>query len=264
MGEPFEDQAIAARSRRGSRARPTAMESPDELTVREGYAAWAPRYDDDGNPLTALEGPAVWAWFGRLEGRQALDLGCGTGRHTRALLEAGARVTALDLSPEMLARARVQLQGRTVAWVRHALPRPLPFLDAAFDLVVLGLVVEHIADLAAVLAESARVLTPGGRCIVSALHPERTAAGQRARFIDPETGLRRPIVTHHRTIAAYHDAAAAAGLTLVSERTLVVPATLAEQLPRARRYLGQALGWAACWTKGEYRSRTPRSSHQGA
>src|SRR3954451_5871069 len=96
------------------------VESPEELAVQGGYAAWASCYDDDGNPLTALEGRAVQAWFGPVGGRRALDLGCGTGRHTRALVEAGASVTALDLTPEMLAKARVNLKGHPVGWVRHS------------------------------------------------------------------------------------------------------------------------------------------------
>ena len=82
------------------------METLDELPVREGYAAWAACYDDDGNPLLALEGPAMRRWFGPLEGRRALDLGCGTGRHTVALVAAGARVAALDFTPEMIDRGR--------------------------------------------------------------------------------------------------------------------------------------------------------------
>jgi SAM-dependent methyltransferase len=231
------------------------METPDELPVREGYAAWASCYDDDGNPLIALEGPAMRDGFGPLRGRRALDLGCGTGRHTLALVEAGAEVVALDLTPEMLARARQRPRFREAAshvlWVRHALPRPLPLRDATFHIAVLGLVAEHLsdADLRATLAEVARVLAPGGRCLLSALHPDRTAEGQRARFIDPESGLRRPIRTFHRTSADYRAAATSAGLVLTGERVLTVPAGLAERLPRARPYIGRALGWVAGWIK---------------
>src|SRR5262249_24514245 len=61
--------------------------------------------------------------------------------------EAGAsEVVALDLTPEMMALARRKLGGARarVHWVRHALPRPLPFREATFDLAVLGLVAEHI------------------------------------------------------------------------------------------------------------------------
>lgn len=225
------------------------MEFLDELSVQAGYAAWAPLYDEDGNPLTALEGPAVWARLGNLEGRRALDVGCGTGRHTHALVEAGAAVVATDPTPEMLARARRKLTGLAVGWIRHALPRPLPFRPETFDVAVLGLVAEHIADLSSALDEVARVLKPRGRVILSALHPDRTAEGQQARFIDPETGLRRPIRTIHRSLDEYREAASSAGLSLVDEQTLVVPPELAVWLPRAEKYVGRPLGWVASWTR---------------
>lgn len=225
------------------------LETSEELSVQAGYAAWASFYDEDGNPLIALEGPAVRRRLGSIRGARALDLGCGTGRHSLALVEAGARVLALDLTPEMLSRASRKLSGHPVGWVRHALPRPLPFPPSTFDLVVLGLVAEHVADLARLLAETARVLTGGGRCLLSALHPDRTAEGQRARFIDPETGRRRPILTYHRTVDEYLQAASRTGLRLDGEETLVVSPGLAEQLPRAGPYLGRPLGWIACWSK---------------
>jgi SAM-dependent methyltransferase len=225
------------------------MDLHELMPVQAGYAAWSAFYDDDGNPLTALEGPVARAWFGPLEERRALDVGCGTGRHTVALVEAGARVIALDFTPEMMARAREKLRGMPVHWVRHALPHPLPFRDATFDLVVLGLVLEHVLEVREALAEVARVLVPGGRCVASAMHPDRTAEGQTARFIDPATRLRRPIRTVHRTTAEYLGAASAAGLELEEERTLVVPVELAERLPRAGPYIGKALGWVACWTR---------------
>jgi SAM-dependent methyltransferase len=227
----------------------------EELPVQAGYALWADCYDTDGNPLIALEGPAMAARFGDLRGRRALDLGCGTGRHTRAMAEAGASVVAADLTPEMLVRARAKLEACVVGWLRIALPGPLPFAGSSFALVVLGLVAEHVVDLDATLAEVARVLEPGGRCLVSALHPDRTAEGQTARFIDPATGLRRPIRTVHRTIDDYLVSAASAGLRLVEERTLVVPAELAEALPRAGPYVGRALGWVAHWDRGTDASR---------
>jgi malonyl-CoA O-methyltransferase len=225
-------------------------ESAEELSARDGYAAWAACYEEDGNPLIPLEGPVVTALFGPVVGKRALDLGCGTGRHTLALAQAGAHVTALDQSPEMMALARQKLQGQPVEWLLHALPAPLPFPEGTFALVVAGLVVEHIADLQALFREAVRVLRPGGRLILSVLHPDRTAAGQRARFIDPHTGVRRPITTYHRSITDYLAAATQAGLTLASEETLVCTAELAAVLPRASRYVGFPLGWVAAWDRG--------------
>jgi len=233
-------------------------EIPRELCPREGYAAWAACYDDDGNPLIPLEGPAMQALYGSLGGQKVLDVGCGTGRHTLALARAGARVTALDQSTEMLDRARVKLHGHEVQWMLHSLPEPLPFPRGSFALVVAGLVAEHVADLASFLRELARVMRPGGRCLLSALHPDRTAQGQRARFIDPETGQRQPITTYHRTVDDYHAAATAAGLVTVTEQTLIVTPELAGSFPRAAPYVGMALGWVACWAKPARRSYRPR------
>ena len=222
----------------------------DLLTVRQGYSAWASLYDDDGNPLIALEGPAVRSWFGPVAGCRALDLGCGTGRHTEALLDAGASsVIALDLTPEMLARAIAKLAGRPAHFLRHGFPTPLPFLPETFDLAVMGLVAEHLESLAPALGEVARVLTPGGRLILSALHPELTGEGQTARFIDPSTGLRRRITTYHRTEFEYLHAAESEGFVVEGVRSLQVPIELANDFPRAARYVGRNLGWVACWSK---------------
>ncbi|WP_435017685.1 class I SAM-dependent methyltransferase [Tundrisphaera sp. TA3] len=221
----------------------------EEMPVRAGYAAWAPWYDADGNPLTALEEPAMWGRFGPLEGRIALDLGCGTGRHTAALARAGATVAALDFTPEMMDIGRAKLRDLPVVWAQHRLPDPLPFRPDSFDIAVMGLVAEHIEALDSVLAEVLRVVRPGGACLVSALHPDRTAEGQRARFIDPETGVRRPIATIHRTLDQYREIAARAGWAADGEASLVVPPELAEALPRARPYVGRPLGWVGRWVK---------------
>lgn len=220
-----------------------------ELSPRQGYAAWADQYDSDGNPLIALEGPAMAARYGPVEGRTVLDLGCGTGRHALELVRRGARVVALDGSPEMLAQARAKDSEGTINWVLHELLDPLRFPDSTFDLVVLGLVAEHLERLAPVLTEVARVLRPGGRCLLSALHPDRTAEGQRARFIDPDSGERRHILTVHREEADYLAAGRAAGLIVEEALTLTVSSELARSLPRAARYAGQRLGWMAAWTK---------------
>src|SRR5512133_1570407 len=64
--------------------------------VRRGYDRWAPVYDHDANPLTALEEPLVRVALGDVAGLSVVDLGCGTGRHALWLAAAGASVTALD------------------------------------------------------------------------------------------------------------------------------------------------------------------------
>ncbi len=221
----------------------------EELAPQEGYAAWASLYDTDGNPLIAIEGPAMTRRFGNLPGKLVLDLGCGTGRHSVALIEAGASVVGLDLTPEMVDLARLKFEPHhDIRWILHALPAPLPFADQTFDLVVMGLVAEHIIDLPGAMAEIARVAKPGGRVLLSNLHPDRTAEGQRARFIDPETGERRPIQGVHRSLDEMRSAGGP-DLELVEEEILVVDPGLALTLPRAEGYVGMPLGWLGVWVR---------------
>ncbi len=224
-------------------------EQKSELSPYEGYARWAEQYDTDGNPLIALEGPAVANLLGDLSGKRVLDLGCGTGRHTIVLCQKGGLVTALDQSIEMIQIAQKKLQDYNIHWVIHPLPDSLPFPDNFFSSIVAGLVAEHIQDLETLFREVSRILLRGGQFVLSALHPERTLAGQRARFIDPQTGLRVPIVTYHRSREEYCHFARINHLNLRNEQTLIVDDPLADRLPRAEKYRGLALGWVAEWVK---------------
>src|SRR5918997_3838421 len=160
----------------------------DLSSVQCGYDRWAAVYDHDGNPLQGLEGPAVRAAVGDARGLNVLDLGCGTGRHTLWLAAAGARVTAVDFSEGMLAEARRKPGADAVRFLAHDLHDPLPLPDGAFDLVVSGLVLEHLRDLSGFFREARRVLRPGGRAVVSAMHPAMSLRGSQARFTDPATG----------------------------------------------------------------------------
>ena len=92
--------------------------------VRDGYDRWARVYDHDANPLPALEGPHVRAALGDVGGCEVLDLGCGTGRHTAWLADAGARVTAVDFSEGMLERARRKVRAAHVRFVVHDVHDP--------------------------------------------------------------------------------------------------------------------------------------------
>jgi len=100
-------------------------------------------------------------------GMRVLDLGCGQGDLTLALLERGATVTAIDISPRMIevARQRVALYaaGREARYV--AAPIELTGLPAqSFDAIVGRWILHHL-DLRAAAAEMARLLSPGGRMV---------------------------------------------------------------------------------------------------
>jgi SAM-dependent methyltransferase len=109
-------------------------------------------------------------------GDRVLDLGCGGGRHAFELYRRGARVVALDRNTGDLAgvatmfeamRAAGEAPDGATATVLHADARQLPFLDDAFDTVVIAEVLEHIVDDHRVIAEIARVVRPGGTVAVT-------------------------------------------------------------------------------------------------
>ncbi len=228
-------------------SKPDPLEKTAVLSVSEGYLAWAPLYDADDNPLVAVEGPAMQAWIQTIRGAFTLDLGCGTGRHTISLLESGSRITATDQSDAMLSIARSKLASSPVNWVLGSIGGGLPFRNGAFETVLMSLVADHLKDIRRPFGEIARVLAPGGELLFSVLHPDRTEAGETARFINPATGLRQPVETYHHSKESYIDAAGRAGLSLIEQQVLSVPAELAAVLPRARKYLDLPLGWLVRW-----------------
>jgi ubiquinone/menaquinone biosynthesis C-methylase UbiE len=109
--------------------------------------------------------------FGDLAGRDVLEIGCGSGVHARLLAEAGARLTAVDLTPTAIemTRRRLELHGLT-ATVLEADAEALPLPDASFDFVWSWGVLHHSADTGRALAEAARVLRPGGRIALMVYH----------------------------------------------------------------------------------------------
>ena len=93
-------------------------------------------------------------------GDTVLDACCGTGDLALAAERAGGKVTGLDFSPAMLARAR--RKSTSVEWVEGDVTA-LPFADGSFDAVTVGFGIRNVPELDAGLAELARVLRSGGR-----------------------------------------------------------------------------------------------------
>jgi ArsR family transcriptional regulator len=99
------------------------------------------------------------------------DLGCGTGEVAAALAPFVARVLAVDRSPDMLQAARRRLRERSNVEVRRGELEALPIDDGELDAATLLLVLHHIPDPSAALAEAARALKPGGRVVIADMLP---------------------------------------------------------------------------------------------
>jgi SAM-dependent methyltransferase len=122
------------------------------LLVRESFEA-----------ETAIENRYALDSLGDLRGKRLLDLGCGAGESSVYFALRGARVVAVDVSGEMLAKAQLLARrfGTTIDTV-ELVSHELPFATGAFDLVFGNGVLHHV-DLEPTLREVRRVLKPGGR-----------------------------------------------------------------------------------------------------
>src|SRR5947209_19663878 len=89
-----------------------------------------------------IDRPAMLALIGDCAGLDVLDVGCGGGFYSAAMVERDARVTGLDGSAGLLRHAEEAAGGRAT-FVQHDLEQPLPFGDASFDLAVMALVYHH-------------------------------------------------------------------------------------------------------------------------
>jgi arsenite methyltransferase len=132
--------------------------------------------------------------LGRLEpGERVLDLGSGAG--TDSLVAAQmvgpeGRVTGIDMTPEMLAKARAsaaEMGAENVEFLDAEAER-LPFADASFDVVISNGVIDLIPDKDAVFSELFRVLRPGGRIQVADVTIQNPVSEEGRRNIDLWTG----------------------------------------------------------------------------
>jgi SAM-dependent methyltransferase len=170
------------------------MDSFDSFKAaqKQGWAHFA--------PLEAITTPCaarLVKWAGVRSGRRVLDVACGTGVVSVTAARLGARVTGLDLTPELLERARenARIAGVEIDW-HEGDAEKLPFGDATFDFVLseFGHIFAPRPEVA--IGEMLRVLKPGGTIAFSTWPPEllvgRTFALTASYMPPPPPGVAPP------------------------------------------------------------------------
>lgn len=172
----------------------------EERTVQAQYAAWAAEYDAPGNPMTIAEEPVVREMLWGYPLGTALDAACGTGRHAAYLVSLGHEVIGVDCTPEMLDVAKAKApSARFEMGDITALPLPAN----SVDLVVCTLALTHFNRLDQPLAEIARVVRPGGRVVLSDVHPFMVMLGSQAVDMEDDTsGFTRNFIHLHSNYLA--------------------------------------------------------------
>ncbi len=188
---PLEDADLAL-----DRQRLDAVRSARRDQAAQYFAAQAPRWDqvrslhlDEAKVESTLLG-----LFGDQPPKSLLDIGTGTGRILQLMAPRIGFGLGVDLSREMLAMARANLDRTSLrnCQVRQGDMYHLPLPDGSFDAATLHNVLRFADDPGAALAEAARVLRPGGRLVVIDFAPHRLEflreqhAHRRLGFADAE------------------------------------------------------------------------------
>lgn len=216
----------------------TDRTEPTRIDVENtaGYDRWATFYDSYPNPTVAADDMAFPAFWGDLQNLDILEIGCGTGRHT-VRLAPGNRVTGIDISPGMLAAARAKLPD-SVRLINGNFIAYDDFAPASFDVAITSLVLEHIAELDCFFSRLAAVLRPGGRFLMSEIHPARTADGVFAHFRDGDVEYH--LTSYPHTPDGINEAALHAGLRITRQADITGD-KLADIAPKWARYSGQPM-----------------------
>ena len=232
------------------------------------YDLWASIYDTDGNFLQAMDTIEMKTLFPRMLSEinssrpwRIVDLGCGTGRNTTALLTLpDTEVVAIDASPKMLDVAKSRLKhskrlledDRKLHFEVFDLIKfsELPASARDADAVVSTLVIEHIpAD--TFFSHVSKMLKPGGVLLITNMHSHMGGISQ-AGFVDPKTGDKIRPKSYAHTVDEVKTAAAAAacGLEPIGEiEERAVDENMVEQLGvRSQKWVG-----ITCWFGGLFR-----------
>ncbi len=121
---------------------------------------WNPETYSRNAAFVPQLGNGALEWLAPEAGERILDLGCGDGQLTECIAQAGANVTGIDASPNMVTAAR----ARGLA-TEEGSAESLPFPDQSFDAVFSNAVLHWVRGQDAMMAEVRRVLRPGGRFV---------------------------------------------------------------------------------------------------
>ena len=158
------------------------------MNTKQAYDSWSKQYDTDANKTRDLEAKALRATLSEFSFEKCLEIGCGTGKNTEWLIRKADHITAVDLSEEMMAKAREKINSDKVKFILADITKDWDFTEDKFDLISFSLVLEHIENLDHIFRKASKVMLPGGLIYIGELHPYKQYLGTKARF-ETDEGL---------------------------------------------------------------------------
>jgi SAM-dependent methyltransferase len=218
----------------------------ETLEPREGYARWAPTYEDavvDAMDIRLLDRLERVRWDGA--GR-VIDLACGSGRTGAWLRARGVgSVDGLDFTAEMLDLARGR--GAHDRLIEGDV-RETGLVDGAYDLAIMCLADEHLPDLAPLYGEVARITGAGAQFVIVGYHPHFLMLGVPTHFTAPGEPP-KTIRSHVHLFSDHLRAATSAGFALVEAHEGVIDDDWVAAKPKWEKWRGHPVSYAFVWAK---------------
>jgi len=215
--------------------------------VRAGYGEWVATYEqtvEDAMDVALLDALATPPWRTL---RCAVDLGCGTGRTGAWQRRSGvAVVDGVDLSPEMLAVARSKGLNRRLVEADVA---STGLETAAYDLVTVCLVDEHLPELQPLYGEAWRLAQPGGFLVLVGYHPHFIMTAGMPTHYTSRSGDPVAIDTYVHLLSDHVTTALRVGWVLVEMRERVVDDAWLALKPQWERFRSHPISVAFVWRK---------------
>jgi ubiquinone/menaquinone biosynthesis C-methylase UbiE len=187
----------------------TTMASPSDV-----FDAWAPVYDEQPNPLLALEQRFLSRMLPDIGGLDVLDAGCGTGRWLQLLApHRPASLTGVDTSPQMLQRASAKLGATSTLCLGSCVA--LPVENASTDLVLASFVLSYLESVETFARELHRITRPGATVFLTDMHPD-TATSRNWKRTFKTNGTEEHLQTNRHSLQQITDDFQACGFEILT------------------------------------------------
>jgi len=183
------------------------------MSIEKAYNIWANQYDTNKNLTRDLDKRSTIETLSKYKFETVLELGCGTGKNTKWLLEKATHIIGLDFSQEMLNKAKEKIFDERVTFKKADLNENWEVDTDSLELVSCSLTLEHIKNLNHIFYQASLKLKEDGLFFISELHPFKQYSGSKARY-ETENGTEElEVYIHH--ISEYIENAKTNGMELV-------------------------------------------------